>query len=168
MRLVTVLLLCACALPLSAADSPVVRRLAERWKKSGVYMVEMASQMPAEEYTSKPNSDEMTFGEQMLHIASSNVFQTRGFGGGKRATFDPKKTDKESAITALRESYEVGEAAILALSDAELDSKVVDTGQGKMTALEAFILTLNHAEHHRGQAVVYLRVRGIKPTDYRF
>ncbi|HXJ42442.1 MAG TPA: DinB family protein [Bryobacteraceae bacterium] len=168
MRLAALLLLCASALPLCAADNPVVQRLATRWDKSGVYMIELASQMPADGYVAKPNANEMTFGEQMLHIASSNVFQTRGFGGGKRATFDPKRTDKESAITALRESYEVGGAAIRALTDAELNSKIVDTGQGEMTALEAIILTLNHAEHHRGQAIVYLRVKGIKPTDYRF
>jgi len=168
MRIAALLLVCASSLPLTAADNPVVQRLAEQWNKSRAYMLELASQMPADGYVSKPSPDEMTFGEQMLHIASSNVFQTRGFGGGQRATFDPKQTDKESAILALRESYDVGAANIRALTDADLNSKIVDTGQGKMTALEAIILTLNHAEHHRGQAIVYLRVKGIKPTDYRF
>jgi uncharacterized damage-inducible protein DinB len=37
-----------------------------------------------------------------------------------------------------------------------------------MTALEAVILAFDHVEHHRGQCIVYLRVKGIKPVDYRF
>ena len=168
MRIAALVLVFASSLPLNAADNPVVQRLAERWDKSRTYMLELASEMPPDGYASKPNPDEMTFGEQMLHIASSNVFQTRGFGGGQRATFDPKQTDKESAILALRESYDVGAANIRAHTDLDLNTKVVDTGQGKMTALEAIILTLNHAEHHRGQVIVYLRIKGIKPADYRF
>jgi hypothetical protein len=46
--------------------------------------------------------------------------------------------------------------------------RTIDTGEGKMSALEAVILLIDHVEHHRGQAVVYLRFKGIKPADYRF
>jgi len=29
-------------------------------------------------------------------------------------------------------------------------------------------LAVDHTAHHRGQCIVYLRMKGIKPTDYQF
>ena len=38
----------------------------------------------------------------------------------------------------------------------------------KLTGFEWLWGYFTHTAHHRGQAEVYLRVKGIKPPDYRF
>jgi uncharacterized damage-inducible protein DinB len=41
------------------------------------------------------------------------------------------------------------------------------TKMGELSRYWALHLILDHATHHRGQAVVYLRLNGIKPPEYR-
>jgi uncharacterized damage-inducible protein DinB len=120
------------------------------------------------QYTSRPNEAEMTFGEQMIHIANAIVSLTKGYAPKAYPTFDPKKTDKETAIADLKSAFSDGAAAIGSLSDATIGTKIVGTPEGKMTAFEAVLLAFDHTEHHRGQAIVYLRYKNIKPVDYVF
>jgi uncharacterized damage-inducible protein DinB len=166
MRLLFVTLLAA--LPLQAADNPEVKHLLERWSKSKTYMIAIANQMPADQYTSRPNEAEMTFGEQMIHIANAILSLTSGYAPMKFPTFDPKKTDKETAIADLKAAYDDGAAAIGSLTDVQLGTRIVDSPEGKMTALEGVLSVFEHTEHHRGQAIVYLRYKNIKPVDYDF
>lgn len=170
MRFLLVSLLAA--LPLQAADNPMVKHLLDHWTKSKTYMIALASQMPADQYTSRPNAEEMTFGEQMTHISNAIVSLTKGYApatfGKKTTTFFFKTADKPTAIGDLEKAFGAGAAAIGSLTDADLAAKVVDTPEGKMTALEAVLLVFDHTEHHRGQAIVYLRYKGIKPVDYEF
>ncbi len=153
-------------MPLQAADNPAVKHLLDHWNKSKTYMIQLANQMPADQYTSRPNEAEMTYGEQMVHIASAIRFFTSSYA--KKPQFDTKKTDKETAIADLNAAFDDGAAAIASYSDTQLLTKVVESGEGPMTAMEAILLMFDHTEHHRGQAIVYLRYKGIKPVDYVF
>lgn len=47
----------------------------EDWKQSRRFTLEVANAMPAELWVFKPNAEEMSFGEQMLHLAGSNVIR---------------------------------------------------------------------------------------------
>ncbi len=38
----------------------------------------------------------------------------------------------------------------------------------QMSGHEVLMLAWDHTTHHRGQLIVYLRLKGIKPTDYKF
>ena len=61
--------------------------------------------MPAEFYSFKPNPEEMTFGEQMGHVAGSNVFRFQQITGIEPLfRFDPAKppaSDKDSVMKML-------------------------------------------------------------------
>jgi uncharacterized damage-inducible protein DinB len=46
--------------------------------------------------------------------------------------------------------------------------KTFDGEGGKMTGMEMMLLAIDHTAHHRGQCIVYLRAKNIKPTDYQF
>jgi uncharacterized damage-inducible protein DinB len=168
MRTFPLLFLLASAFPLHAADNPMVHRLLDRWNTSKDYMLRIAAQMPEGDYTFKPNAEEMTFGEQILHIANNTEFLTQGLTAKKHTTFDDKHITKESAMKSLAASFDDGAQAIASLTDADLSNKMVSSDEGQMTALEAVILAMDHVEHHRGQCIVYLRVKGIKPVDYVF
>ena len=40
--------------------------------------------------------------------------------------------------------------------------------EGSMTGLEVLMFVLDHTTHHRASAEMYLRAKGITPTDYQF
>jgi uncharacterized damage-inducible protein DinB len=168
MRIFPLLFLLVSAVPVHAADNPVVHRLLDHWNKSKDYMLRIAAQMPEAGYSSRPNAEEMTFGEQLLHIANDTEFLTQGLTTKKHPTFDAKHITKDSAMKALAASFDDGAQAIESLTDSDLNNKMVDAGGGKMTSLEVVIFAMDHIEHHRGQCIVYLRVKGIKPVDYVF
>src|SRR5207249_3138340 len=45
------------------------------WTISKQFTLDVANAMPTEFYSFKPNPEEMTFGEQIVHIAGANVFR---------------------------------------------------------------------------------------------
>ena len=53
------------------------------WQASKQFTLDVANAMPAEFYDFKPNPEEMTFGEQMIHIAGANVFRFNQITGIK-------------------------------------------------------------------------------------
>src|SRR5579864_2723728 len=62
------------------------------WQISRQFTMDVADAMPAEFYNFKPNPEEMTFGEQIIHIAGSNIYRFREITGIKPPfDFDPDK-----------------------------------------------------------------------------
>ena len=153
------------ALPLVAQEHSVVASLAKHLKLSKEYTIAIAQQMPADSYGFKPNAEEMSFGEQMSHIANANAM----FGGILNNTKgkDYNKTDKDSVIAALNDSFDGAIAVVSGLKESEL-FQIKKTPEGDWTILDSALLMLDHTTHHRAQCVVYLRVKGIKPAEYRF
>jgi len=45
------------------------------WRISKQFTLDVADVMPAGDYGFKPNPEEMSFGDQMLHVAVSNVYR---------------------------------------------------------------------------------------------
>src|SRR5712691_3633671 len=80
------------------------------WQISKQFTLDVANAMPAEFYDFKPNPEEMTFGEQMIHIAGANVFRFHQITGLPTPfPFDPAHlppTNKESALKLLEQSYD--------------------------------------------------------------
>ena len=163
-----VLLTLACALvPLFGADNATVQILKKHIETSRDFTIAVAKQMPNDQYGFKLTPEQMSFGEQMIHIANANGFFFGKMTGKKGPAADPKKASQEAAVAALQSSYEFALQQLANLTDAKLQ-EVVDTGDGKMTMLEGVMLVLDHSTNHRASAEMYLRVKGIKPTEYRF
>ena len=53
------------------------------WEISKQFTLDVANAMPADLYNYKPNPEEMTFGEQMNHIAIANAFRFNQITGIK-------------------------------------------------------------------------------------
>jgi uncharacterized damage-inducible protein DinB len=53
------------------------------------------------------------------------------------------------------------------MTDADLQTKV-KRGSAEVTKFELFWGGFTHAAHHRGQAEVYLRLKGVTPPSYKF
>ncbi len=151
-----------------------VSEFVEDWKISQRFTIDVANAMPAELYNFKPNPDEMTFGEQIVHIAGANAFRFSQITGMKPPfEFNPGKmpTDKTSAVKMLEESFDYVIAVLPTITPEQLKRtwhipswKGRTDPDGRAMILNMFV----HTAHHRAQCEVYLRVKGIKPPDYTF
>lgn len=145
------------------------------WEISKQFTLEVANAMPAELYGFKPNPDEMTFGEQIVHIAGANVFRFEQITGVKPPfEFDPAHvppSDKASATKMLALSFDYVLQVLPGITSEQLKRtwqipswKGRNEPDGRAMILNMFV----HTAHHRAQCEVYMRVKGIKPPDYTF
>ncbi|HEY3740452.1 MAG TPA: DinB family protein [Bryobacteraceae bacterium] len=160
------------------AQTTIKDALAKHWKTSGEFTIAVANTMPEESYNFRPNPDEMTFGQLMAHIGLADVGACAVASGLPRPTLPPKiaewskassKVDvsKETAVSFLKETFEFCDKAVAAMTPEKLDT-VVGPAARNMTGFEWLFGYFTHTAHHRAQAEVYLRVKGIKPPDYKF
>jgi uncharacterized damage-inducible protein DinB len=167
-RLITTLLVgAAVTLPALAQEPDIQATLAEHWKTSKKYVLELAGQMPAEDYGFKPNPAEMSFGEQLAHIARANAHFFASLSGKENPIGKPANFEKPAVLKLLNDSYDFCIAALEGLGPDRLHG-TVDTPAGKMSGVEALLLATDHTAHHRGQIIVYLRMKNITPAQYRF
>src|SRR6202167_4309805 len=108
--------LCFVTLAVSClAQTTVKDALVTHWKTTGEFTIAVASAMPAENYTFRPNPVEMSFGELMAHIAAVNLGACSNASGLTRPALPPKiaewlkdtgkvEVDKATAISFLRDS----------------------------------------------------------------
>ncbi len=174
MRLITILV---AAVPM-LAQSSVKDALAKHWKTSGEFTIAVAKAMPAENYNFRPNPEEMNFGQLMAHIAGVNINACGNASGLAKPTIPPKITewaksqtkvdvDRDLAIQFLGDSFEYCNKAVASMTPERLDT-VQGPPARNLTGFEWLWAYFTHTAHHRGQAEVYLRVKGIKPPDYAF
>lgn len=129
--------------------------------------VAVAEAMPSEQYTFRPDPGSMTFGEVMSHIAATNY----AFCAGLRdvdspALASPADKDRDAVVKFLRGSFDYCSSVIPNLTDEQL-SQVHNSPDGRLPGREVLLAMFMHVAHHRGQAEIYLRDKGIKPPSYR-
>jgi uncharacterized damage-inducible protein DinB len=160
------------------AQLTVKEALVSHWKTTGEFSIAVAQAMPAESYDFRPSPEEMNFGQLMAHIAVVNSAACANASGLERPALPPKlqewskntekvNVDKETAVQYMRDSFEFCNKAAASLTGERME-KVVGPAARNLTGFEWMWAYFTHTAHHRGQAEVYLRVKGIKPPDYRF
>ena len=154
------------AVTLAEAPSKRATEFAQRWVKTRKLAIGVAEAMPSNEYAFQPDPPSMTFGQQMAHIAQTDY----QFCAGLKDTDPPampKATDKASLVKFLGDSFDYCAAAMNSLTDAQLDA-LHNSPDGRMPGREVLLALYVHMAHHRGQAEVYLRIKGIAPPSYVF
>lgn len=171
------ILMLALALP-ALAQTTVKDALVKHWKTSGDFTLAVADSMPAESYNFRPNPEEMSYGQLMAHIAGVNLNACANASGLPRPALPPKiaewakdtqkaQVDKETAMSFMKSSFDFCNKAVAAMTPQRLDT-VVGPPPRNLTGFEWLWGYFTHTAHHRGQAEVYLRVKGIKPPGYNF
>lgn len=131
------------------------------WKLS----VAVAEAMPSDQYGFKPHPESMNFGELMAHIATTNYQFCAGLKDADTPAL-PSPTDKTGFVKFLGDSFAYCETVIPSLTAEQLDRKH-SSPDGNLPGREVLLAMYVHVAHHRGQAEIYLRDKGIRPPGYR-
>lgn len=150
-----------------AANDSLLTQMNRKWINAKTYTNQMVELMPEEYYDFRPSTEEMNFGEQVLHIANNIAMLSSNylFLANSLNTKNVNPLDKLAVITALNAAYDIGLSAHRNVKPEQLD-EIVKFFAGPLTKRQIFLLIHDHQSHHVGQLIVYLRLKGIKPVNY--
>ena len=172
------LLLSALALAIPAFSQTLTMKdaLVKHWKVTADFTIKVANTMPAADWGYRPNPEEMTFGELIPHIGGANLNACANAANVKRpeipepilkAVNEKRPPDRDLALKFLESSFNFCNDVVAGMTTEKLETVTGLTAR-KMSGFEWLWAYFTHTAHHRGQAEVYLRVKGIKPPDYAF
>jgi len=126
--------------------------------------IQVAEAMPADQYGFRPHSESMDFGQLMLHIAGTNYQFCAGLKDQPAPPLRSPK-DKEGVVNFLKGSFDYCAGVIPTVTEEQL-SKTHNSPDGNLPGREILLAMYVHVAHHRGQAEIYLRDKGIRPPGY--
>jgi uncharacterized damage-inducible protein DinB len=141
------------------------------WKTAKEFTLAVLEAMPTESFNFKATPQEMSFGHLFMHLSFYNTFLLAK-GKGENTPYKLEKESesltKETAKKFVVETFDYTINKIESITEAEL-AMVRDVIPGtKHTGAELILRAYMHTTHHRGQAEVYLRLKEIKPPDFKF
>jgi uncharacterized damage-inducible protein DinB len=126
--------------------------------------IAVAQAMPAEQYTFRPHPESMNFSQLISHIATTNYQFCAGLNDVDPPPL-PSPTEKGDVVKFLSDSFDYCSAVIPKLSDEQLN-QAHNSPDGRLPGREILLAMYIHVAHHRGQAEIYLRDKGIRPPAY--
>ena len=149
------------------AQSDIPATILKHLKTSRDFTLKVADQMPESTYDFKLTPPQMSFAEQLVHLAQGLDEYVAPFSGQKPNPAKPMSMSKEDVIAFVRTSFDKAIDKVSTLTPAQL-SKSYASDEGTMSGLELLMAMLDHTTHHRASAEMYLRAKGIKPVEYEF
>ena len=131
------------------------------------FTLKVADQMPEADYSFKLTPPQMSFAEQMAHLADDQAGLLSPLTGAKPKPSKPASMSKKDVIMFVRQSFDQSIAIVSKLTPEQISRSYPGFGGG-MTGLEALMFLLDHTTHHRASAEMYLRAKGITPAEYQF
>lgn len=137
------------------------------WQRAKAYTKEYLDAMPENGYGFKPTPEMRSFAGQMLHLADGNYFIIGSATGktgplGKSSAEKTIPQTKDAVTKAVMDSYDWVISSLQSMTNTQLDEKAKVAGK-EITKAVAFNKAFEHQTHHRGQTVVYLRLKGVTP-----
>ena len=149
------------------------------WQRAKAYTLDYLNTMPADKYSFKAVDSIRSFSQQMLHLASGNVFLVSTASGeqtqwpGRGLETSPTAQNKDSVVWYVTRSYDFTIESITKL-DPNKYGELVDygnpAGPKPMRHVTRYVLlqkAFEHQTHHRGQTTIYIRLLGIRPPGER-
>lgn len=149
-------------------DSLFLSAAVTKMQHAKEYTIKVANLMPEENYVFKPVPDEMSFGEQLMHISSNMGWLCTSYLGGSENPVSKtaiKVLKKEYLVSQLNKTYDYAINILQHFEPGHL-ADTVSFFAGPMNKLQIINLLNDHQTHHRAQLLVYLRLNGIKPPQY--
>lgn len=159
-------LMLAGAAPLWAQGSPLSADVKRDYRNIRDNFIRAAEKMPEEDYGFKPSPDVRTFGQQVAHVADDQYnLCAPAKGETRKAAYrqiEKTLSKKAELLAALRDAFVYCDGAYDALSDAS-GAEMVRFGKSERTRFAMLNWNLWHTWEHYGNAVVYLRMKGLVP-----
>lgn len=138
------------------------------WKSSLNYTLTVFNQMPEEHLDFSYTPESMSFRTQFVHCITFTASQLAGrleISNPYENKKDWSKLSKAQVADEIKGFYAwvekvVGETPVEKLAKEE------GFAGGKIQVWRFFYAMENHLIHHRGQAICYLRLKGITPEGY--
>ena len=131
------------------------------------FTLKVADQMPEADYGFKLTPPQMSFAEQMAHLADDQANLLAPFSGAQPKGSKPASMSKKDVMAYVRQSFDQTIATVSKLTPAQI-TRTYQAFGGSMTGLELLMFVLDHTTHHRASAEMYLRAKGIAPAEYTF
>ncbi len=139
------------------------------WRRAKNYTKSYLDAMPDNGYGFKPTPEMRTFAAQMLHLADANYTFAAAASGkpnplGKNPDEKTVAQTKESTIKAVLDSYDFVINTIQGMTNEQLTEVIKFAGRD-LSKTVILNKAFEHQTHHRGQTVVYLRLKGVTPPE---
>jgi uncharacterized damage-inducible protein DinB len=149
------------------AQTDIKAAVLKHLKTSRDFTLKVADQMPEADYGFKMTPPQMSFAEQITHLAQTLPEVLAAFSNEKPNPGKPASMNKKDVLAYVRQSFDNSIDKVSKLTPAQI-SKTYNSEEGSMTGLELLLFLMDHTTHHRASAEMYLRAKGIKPADYQF
>jgi uncharacterized damage-inducible protein DinB len=155
----------------AAPTSEVLSQLRGDWQAQKDTMMKIADAMPEAKFGYKSTPPQRSYGEQIMHVALTNVELLKVLGGKAAApTFTAESArTKSEVVKALADSYDYGTALLGEESEASVVQSIKDSPAwlGPASGARIYWTLLAHTMDIYGQMAVYLRLNGIVPPASR-
>ena len=131
------------------------------------FTLKVAEQMPEADYAFKLTPPQMSFAEQMVHLAAEQPGLLGPITGAAQRETKPASMNKKDVMAFVRQSFDQSIATVSKLTPEQI-SKSYQSFEGTMTGLDLLMFLMDHTTHHRASAEMYLRAKGITPAEYQF
>lgn len=151
-----------------AQQNTVKGAFLEKWNNSRDYMIAVAEAMPEEYYDYKPTAQQMSFREQLIHIQGNITWLDHTYFSKIELTGEPEyyeNYNKKELIQSLKTTFNDAYNSIAQTPENDL-KETVKFFAGPKSKLQILNLLQDHVTHHRGQLLVYLNLKGIKPPKF--
>lgn len=159
-----------------SAQAALLAEFHRKWENATAYTLEVAEAMPDSLFGYQPTAEQMSFRDQLLHMAGNMLWLSvdklgyqpeDGFDWKARhEAWQTADLNKAEAINALTTALNVAKRAAASLTPEDLDAEV-SFFAGPMSKRQILTLLNDHHTHHRAQIIVYLRLQGLQPPRYR-
>ncbi|MBI3404777.1 MAG: DinB family protein [Acidobacteria bacterium] len=156
----------------AAAKSASTEAL-DNWNRIGKKLIEMAEDFPEAKYNYKPTPEVRSFGEVLLHAASSHYGFTNSAAGKVlfNADDDPKPgtfKNKAEIVAFVKKSVEDGVAEMKEKGEAGMAKEAKHPWSNRMARLTSISNdVVMHSCEHYGNLVVYYRLNKLVPPESR-
>src|ERR1700757_2179626 len=131
-------------------------------------MVGLATAIPAEKYTWRPEAGVRSVSELFLHVTAAKFNITSLMTGISPVPayevdgFESSTTDKAKIVEQLDKSYAFAEAALQGMTNADFARPEKKLGPEANSGDVIYLLVVHNHEHF-GQTIAYARINGITP-----
>lgn len=175
-------LLIALSLPVMAQDTtqgddfPARTEWRAKWQNSLAYTLEALAAIPDSSLNYRPTEGQMSVQEQIQHLSGNVYGLSRRFLDYDPAGFDEDALRKKLAaeimsrqelVKLVNDAFAFGIEAVYSFEAEEWETMVPNFFVGPRSRRTIIYLLQDHATHHRAQVLVYIRMLGLEPPQYR-